>query len=239
MTTPDLVTITCAGCGTTGQTHRGSVPADATFAMCPDCEADPERLAAAQARGTRVGEGDVHEQLRSERVEPLDLTDPDGDRLRFVSPNGDPVFPVNVYSHDPEDTESAGGDLLVILGRQHFVDLIGYAVGLFGPGILPLPDDYVGDVTFREHGPNRLIELDWARHGRGTVLTSPELLESIVDELNEHRAEHPGSAGDGARPKPYTDEELARGPLTDQAKQFITGNLTDDLGGTASEGDRG
>lgn len=75
-----------------------------------------------------------------------------------------------------------------------------------------LPADFVGDVIFREHGPNRLIKLDWTRHGRGTVLTSPTLLESIVDELNEHRTEHPGSAGDGARP--YTDEERAEHPAT-------------------------
>jgi hypothetical protein len=30
--------------------------------------------------------------------------------------------------------------------------------------------------------------------------------------------------------RPYTDEELARGPLTDQAKRFITGNLEGDRG---------
>jgi hypothetical protein len=36
--------------------------------------------------------------------------------------------------------------------------------------------------------------------------------------------------GDAPVGRPYTDEELARGPLTDQAKQFITGNLEGDRG---------
>jgi hypothetical protein len=93
MTTPDLVTITCAGCGKTGQAPRGTIPADATFAMCTDCEADPERLAAAEARGERVGEGDVTEQP-AEPVEPLDLVDVDGDRTRFQLNGGHTTEPV-------------------------------------------------------------------------------------------------------------------------------------------------
>jgi hypothetical protein len=141
MTTPDLVTITCAGCGKTGQAPRGTIPADATFAMCTDCEADPERLAAAEARGERVGEGDVTEQP-AEPVEPLDLVDVDGDRTRFQLNGGHTTEPVEIaFAPDDPDRQIPVDDLDVIaaLTLAQLRQIIAWGLLILGDGFADPP----------------------------------------------------------------------------------------------------
>jgi hypothetical protein len=229
MTTPDLVTITCAGCGKTGQAHRGSVPADATFAMCPDCEADPERLAAAQARGERVGEGDVHDEQPTNDECGAGLHNGQGVIARCSMPPGHGGYHV--------DEEAGTAWPAQHLERAEQVLPPSPERAPRGEPVEPLDlVDADGDrirfaVWTGRTDAGSPVEVNLgAAGGTDWYLASALTVEQLA-QIVRWALRVPGvwPSGDDVG-RPYTDEELARGPLTDQAKRFITGNLEGDRG---------
>lgn len=40
----DLVTVTCAGCGVTGQADPATIPPGTTVSLCPDCNGSADEI---------------------------------------------------------------------------------------------------------------------------------------------------------------------------------------------------